>query len=104
MQGNMPLPANGLAVVNVKRKVALPHIKCVCLLSQFHLSLFTDPTQRAMIDSCTGVKTEALASASSKETVHVYTFYDTAPRSPLSAPASGGPPSGGGLPDHGLCR
>src|SRR5438876_10973550 len=104
MQGNMPLPANGLAVVNVKRKVALPHIKCVCLLSQFHLSLFTDPTQRAMIDSCTGVKTEALASASSKETVHVYTFYDTAPRSTLSAPASGRSPSGGGLPGHGLCR
>src|SRR6266480_2638614 len=44
-------------------------------------------------------------SLTTKETDHVYTSYDTTKnRSPLSAQAAGGPPSGGGLPGDGLCR
>ena len=44
----------GTLIVFDNERGAHPHIKCVCLLSQFHLSLFTDPTQRAMLGWCVG--------------------------------------------------
>ncbi len=33
-----------------KASRALPHIKCACLFTQLHLSLFTRPTQKAEVE------------------------------------------------------
>lgn len=44
--------------VSDNQKVAHPHIKCACLLSQFHLSFVTGSTQRTPVCFYTGQQSE----------------------------------------------